>query len=206
MRIAVGIAAAGLAVSACGSQAGTGATATTSTVPPSSTSLTSPAAPWVRITDPSGVTFMFPSRTQPSVSTTSGGTTRTYLAKVGTDAVASIVVIPTPVALNVQNFFVRYPLQLKAQGYTGIKADAVTSITVHGVKGFQTAVRYVSPAAAGVSGPSYVFEQRAAIQLAKYFVVISAVAGNSHALTSADIAQAKATAAQLIAGFTPTAK
>jgi hypothetical protein len=73
------------------------------------------------------------------------------------------------------------------------------------LKGFQTSVRYVSPAV-GATAPSYVFEQRAAFQLPKYFVVISGVAGNGHALTSADIAHAKATAARLIAGFTPTPK
>ena len=200
------MAAVGLAVSACGSQIGSGTSTVGSTTSASPTVSTSAASPWVRISDPSGVSFTFPARTQPSVSTSGGNTTRTYLAKVGTDAVASIVVIPTPVALNIQNFFVRYPIQLKAQGYTSIKADAVTTITVHGVKGFQTSVRYTSPATPGVSGPSYVFEQRAAVQLSKYFVVISAVAGNSRALTSADIAQAKATAARLIAGFTPTLK
>lgn len=201
--MAAGVAAVGLAVSACGSQARSGSVAVSSPASPSTTPSTSAAAPWVRISDPSGVSFMFPARTQPSVSSSSGKTTRTYLAKVGTDAVASIVVIPTPVALNISNFFVRYPLQLKAQGFTGIKADAVTAVNVHGVNGFQTGVRYVSPASPGVSGPSYVFEQRAAIQLPAYFVVISAVAGNDHSLTSADIAQAKATAARLIAGFTP---
>ena len=206
MWMAAGIAAVGLAVSACGTHADSKAPATSPAAQASPTPSVTPTAAWVRIADPSGVNFMFPSRTQPSVSTSGGNTTRTYLAKAGVDAVASIVVIPTPVALNVQNFFIRYPIQLKAQGFTSIKADAVTSIAVHGVKGFQTSVRYASPAAPGASGPSYVFEQRAAIQLPKYFVVISAVAGNGHALTSADIAQAKATAARLIAGFTTSSK
>src|SRR5690242_6422194 len=103
VRIAAGIAAVGLALSACGSQAGSGASTTSSTVSSSPTSSSAAAAPWVRISDPSGVSFQFPSRTQPSLSTSGGNTTRTYLAKVGTDAVASIVVIPTPVALNIQN-------------------------------------------------------------------------------------------------------
>ncbi|BBH16593.1 hypothetical protein Back2_08800 [Nocardioides baekrokdamisoli] len=135
------------------------------------------------------------------MSTSSGSTTRTYIAKAGGEAVASIVIIPTPVALDVKNFFVQYPIKLKAQGNTSIKSNGVRTFSMQGFKGFQTTVTYVSPPLKAGSAPSYVVEEREAIQMPKYFIVISAVAGNSHALTSADIAQAKAVNAQLLRGF-----
>lgn len=201
LRTAATTTALALVLSACGSQAGSGVAADGTRVVTTPSPTSSPAAPWVRVADPSGITFLFPSATVPAVSTTEGTTTRTYIAKAGGNAVASVVIIPTPVALNVKNFFVQYPIKLKAQGNIGIAADAVKAFAIQGFQGFQTAVRYVTPSSSGGSGPSYVFEQREAIQLSKYFVVISAVASNSHALSAADIAQAKAVNAHLLRTF-----
>lgn len=199
LRTASTMAALALAVSACGSQAGS------SPSNPSTGATSSASRPqgvtWVHVTDPSGATFQFPSAAAPVVSTSGGSTTRTYIAKAGGDAVASVVIIPTPVALNVKNFFIQYPIKLKAQGNTNIKAEPVSTFAMQGFQGFQAAVRYDSPPSPGAPGPSSVFEQREAIQLRNYFIVISAVAGNNHALTSADIAQAKAVNAQLLRGF-----
>lgn len=163
-------------------------------------SVATPAA-WVPIKDPSGVTFQFPSKVAPTVSTLAGSTTRTYIANAGGGAVASIVIIPTPVALNVKNFFIQYPIKLRTQGNTAIRSEGVRDVSVKGLRGFQTAVSYLSPPLQTGSGPSYVFEEREAIQMSKYFVVISAVASDAHPLTAAHLAQAKAVNAHLLRGF-----
>lgn len=201
MRIATAVAALALAVSACGSQAASSGPSTGSSAAKASAASSTLTGPWVRVTDPSGVRFQFPSGKAPTLSTSGGSTTRTYIAKAGGNAVASIVIIPTPVTLNVKNFFIQYPITLNAQGNTNIKAEVVKTFVLQEFKGFQTAVRYTSPPSPGISGLSNIFEQREAIQLPKYFIVISAVAVNNQALTSADIAQAKAVNAQLLRTF-----
>lgn len=155
---------------------------------------------WTRVIDPSGASFAFPAGTRPTLSGTGANITRTYIADAGAGVVASVVIVPTPVPLNVKNFFIQYPIKLKAQGDTGIKPGVVTPLTIRGITGFQTEVRYAAP-----PGPSPVYEQREAIQLPQYFVVISAVVSNSKGLSAPEIARAKNINSQLVRSFVPGA-
>lgn len=196
MRIGLAavLTAVGLAVSGCGSQPGAAPTGGSPSAPDKAVTSSPRATPWSRIVDPSGITFTFPSGTKPTLSASANGTTRTYIANAGGAAVASVVIVPTQ--LNVENFVRQYPIKLKAEGNSRIKAGTISPITVQGFKGFRNDLHYDSP-----PGPSHVYETRAAIQLPKYLVVISSFALDNKALTAAEIAQAKATNVRLIAGF-----
>jgi hypothetical protein len=139
---------------------------------------------------------MFPAATKPTLTKSGSSTTRTYIAPSGGPTVVSVVIIPTPVALNVQNFFTEYPRKLSAGGATHVRPGPVTPLVMQGSKGFQTELRYDS-----APGPSHVFEVREALQLPKYFVVISTIALDARSLTAAEVARARAVNTALLEGF-----
>lgn len=199
MRIgmAAAIMAAGLVVSGCGSPPATTAPTTTGPSVDRLAAASTSAPIWGRITDPSGARFAFPVGTKPALSTSAGAITRTYIANAGGGTVASIVIVPTPVKLNAKNFVIQYPLKLRSQGNSNVHGSAITPLTLLGFQGFQSELRYDSP-----PGPSHTYAKVAAIQFAKYFVVISALAMDGSHLTPSEIAQARAISARLLAGFT----
>lgn len=205
-RVAATVVALGVGVSACGGGSGNGGSpAATPTSPTAAAAKSSPApieATWAKITDPSGARFTFPKTVQPALSGTGKDKTRTYIAEGGGGTVATIVIIPTAVELNVQNFVKQYPAKLASDGATNVKAGTVSPLTLQGAKGFQTQLTYDS----APPGPSHVYETRAALQFPTYFVVISTIVLDEKAIAPAALARAKAVNAALLRGFSASAK
>lgn len=181
----------GLGVSGCGS------TPAASVAPSAPASRHSTArSAWVHVKDPSGASFAFPSATPAARAGSGANVTRTYAAQLDDLTAVTVLIIPTPVRLNVQNFVARYPRTLAAQGATRLKVGPTTPIMVQGSNGFQGKVQYAQP-----PGPAYLYEVRVAVQFPKYFAVISTTMSDKKALTASQLKAADKVNAALITGF-----
>jgi hypothetical protein len=199
-RLAAALAVIGLTATACGTSASSGPSSHASgTVSPSAgpAACKKPAGKaWVRIKDPSGVSFMFPVATKADQTKSDGAITRTYVVAACGNTAVSVTIVPTPKQLDTRNFFAKYPGKLASQGAKDVKAGTITPLKLQSFSGFQSNFRYTQ-----MPGPAPTYELTGALQLKKFFVIFDTVAVASKKLSAQDLADAKAVNAALLQGF-----